>query len=184
MSSPRAPKTPEPQENPLQSTSRPASGREFGLHAEDEAALGSDRVTRLRTIRLLVMLSQHLRQHLDALYAADGITTQQAALLSIVQELGAPSFREAAEVLRSTHQNVKQLFLPLEKKGLLRVEDDPNDGRVKRLRTTAKNTRYWAKRDPVDHARVLTLFADLNEGEASQLFALLSKIYERATRSG
>lgn len=151
----------------------------FGLSDEEAAGLGADRAARVRTIRLLLVMAQHLRNMLDRLYADDGITAQQAALLSIIRERGAPTQGEAAELLGTSHQNVRQLVAVLERKGLLRVAADADDGRVRRLRGTAKNTRYWARRDPKDFERVLTLFDDLDEGEVAQLFSLLLKVFGR-----
>ncbi|MBL8721522.1 MAG: MarR family transcriptional regulator [Myxococcales bacterium] len=154
-------------------------GPRFGLDDEELHALGLDRANRIRTLRLLVVLAPHLRNLLDRLYASDGVTTQQAALLGVVRELGRPSLGAAAEVLGTSHQNVKQLVAVLERKGLLRMVVDPDDRRVRRLETTPKNRRYWARRDPDDHARLLTLFADLDEAEAEQLFRSLLCVFER-----
>ncbi len=151
----------------------------FGLSDEEAAQLGADRATRVRTLRMLLMTAQHLRNALDRMYADDGITTQQAALLSVVRECGAPTQGEAAEMLGTSHQNVRQLIAVLERKGLLRVEADADDRRVRRLRTTAKNKRYWARRDPGDLAEVLKVFDDLDEREAAQLFSLLLKVFGR-----
>lgn len=151
----------------------------FGVSDDEAARLGPDRATRVRTLRLLLVMAQHLRSFLDRLYADDGITTQQAALLTVVRELGGPTQGEAAEVLGTSHQNVKQLIAALERKGFLRVEVDPEDRRARRLRDTAKSRRYWAHRDPGDFDRVLTLFDDLDAREAAQLFALLLKVFGR-----
>lgn len=155
------------------------AGPRFGLDDDELRALGLDRANRIRTLRLLVVIAPHLRNLLDQLYAGDGVTSQQAALLSVVRELGTPSLGAAAKVLGTSHQNVKQLVAVLERKGLLRVVVDPSDRRVRRLETTAANRRYWARRDPDDHARLLALFADLDEREAEQLFRSLVRVFER-----
>lgn len=155
----------------------------FGLSEEEAAQLGADRATRVRTLRLLLVTAQHLRSALDRRYADDGITTQQAALLSVVRERGAPTQGEAAELLGTSHQNVRQLIAVLERKGHLRVEPDAEDRRVRRLRVTAKSRRYWARRDPSDLAEVLKLLDDLDEREAAQLFSALLKVFGRLRAS-
>ncbi|MBK7402378.1 MAG: MarR family transcriptional regulator [Myxococcales bacterium] len=159
-------------------------GPRFGLDDDELRTLGLDRANRIRTLRLLVVIAPHLRNLLDRLYASDGVTTQQAALLGVVRELGTPSLGAAARVLGTSHQNVKQLVAVLERKGLLRVAVDPSDRRVRRLETTAENRRYWARRDPDDHARLLTLFADLDAVEAEHLFRSLVRVFERLKALG
>ena len=52
--------------------------------------------------------AQRLRYLMDERMRADGLTTQQAALLTVVIALGRPSLTEAAAALGTTHQNVAQ----------------------------------------------------------------------------
>jgi hypothetical protein len=71
-----------------------------GVHAlgldEDEAARpGPDHATRIRTFRLIVLLAQELRTLMDQLLRADGLTTQQAALIAVVEATGAPSLSQS-----------------------------------------------------------------------------------------
>ena len=152
---------------------RPGS---YGFSPEEEEALGADVVVRLKTYRLLVVVANGLRTLTDRLFAEDGLTTQQAALLTVAKAHGAPSFSECATVLATSHQNVKQLALALERKGFLRIVKDREDGRVRRLVATAKNDRYWAARNPSDHEEVLRAFARLSPAEARTLFRLLRKV--------
>lgn len=141
--------------------------------------MGADRAQRIRTIRLLFVLSQRLRNILDRMLADAGLTAQQAAVLTAVRSGGAPSFKEVAEAIGTSHQNVKQLAVALERKGFLTIRPDPQDRRARRLQATAKNHRYWAARDPRDHDELLELFSDLNRAEAKKLFELLDRVYGR-----
>lgn len=145
--------------------------------------MGSDRALRIRTIRLLFVLSQRLRNVLDRVLADSGLTAQQAAVLTAVRSRGAPSFKEVAEAIGTSHQNVKQLAVALERKGFLTISPDPHDRRARRLQATAKNHRYWAARDPRDHDELLELFADLNRAEAKALFELLDRVYGRVLQA-
>jgi DNA-binding MarR family transcriptional regulator len=152
----------------------------LGLSALDAARLGDDGALRVRTFRLIVLLAQELRTLMDQLLRGDGLTTQQAALITVVDMLGTPSLSQAATALGSTHQNVRQLADALGRKGFLQVSTDKRDGRVRRLRTTDKSRSYWAERSAGDQEQVLTWFADLAPDEAQRLFELLMKVEKRA----
>jgi hypothetical protein len=93
----------------------------LGLTDEDAARLGEDGAVRVRTFRLIVVVAQELRTLMDQLLRADGLTTQQAALITVVDLLGAPSLSQAATALGTTHQNARQLADALERKGFLQI---------------------------------------------------------------
>jgi DNA-binding MarR family transcriptional regulator len=152
----------------------------MGLTEQDAVRLGEDGAVRVRTFRLIVLVAQELRTLMDQLLRGDGLTTQQAALITVVDMLGTPSLSQAAAALGSTHQNVRQLADVLVRKGFAEVSTDENDARVRRLRTTAKSRGYWEDRSAADQDRVLTWFADLTPGEARMLFELLVKVERRA----
>jgi DNA-binding MarR family transcriptional regulator len=152
----------------------------LGLSEVDAARLGEDGAVRVRTFRLIVLLSQELRTLMDQLLRGDGLTTQQAALITVVDMLGTPSLSQAAAALGSTHQNVRQLADALGRKGFLQVSTDESDARVRRLCTTDKSRSYWAERSAADQQQVLTWFADLDPDEARRLFELLTKVETRA----
>lgn len=123
--------------------------------------------------RLLFTVSARLRARMDRLLAP--ITTQQAAVLTVIGA-GAPSVSEVAGALSTTHQNVKQVARALERKGFVRIEGDPRDGRVRRLVATEKSARHWAQRDPGDHAQTAAWFDALAPGELTALVATLRKL--------
>jgi len=152
----------------------------LGLSDVDAVRLGEDGAVRVRTFRLIVLLAQELRTLMDQLLRGDGLTTQQAALITVVDMLGTPSLTQAATALGSTHQNVRQLADALDRKGFIQVGADEIDARVRRLRTTDKSRRYWAQRSAADQEEVLTWFTDLTTDEARRLFELLRKVEKRA----
>ncbi|HKP63571.1 MAG TPA: MarR family transcriptional regulator [Polyangiales bacterium] len=157
-------------------STRPEARPLAGLSAEDADALGPERAAQVRSFRLILMIAQQLRYLTDQLYRADGLTTQQATLLSVVRALGQPSLSEAAASMLTSHQNAKQLVTSLVGKGFLRLTADREDARVKRLQTTPKNERHWAARDPHDFQRVGEWFGTLSTEEARQLCDLLAKL--------
>jgi DNA-binding MarR family transcriptional regulator len=152
----------------------------LGLPDEDAARLGEDGAVRVRTFRLIVLVAQELRTLMDQLLRGDGLTTQQAAMIIVVDLLGTPSLSQAAAALGTTHQNARQLADALQRKGFLQISTDQADARVRRLSTTAKSTSYWRDRSAADQQQVLDWFGDLTPAEAQTLFDLLAKVEHRA----
>lgn len=130
----------------------------------------------VRAFRLALLLGQRLRHLMDERLRVDGLTTQQAALITAVTMLGGPSLTKVANCLGTTHQNAAQLVAALERKGFLRVEPDPTDRRRKRLIATDTNTEYWRGRDAGDHEAVGQWFAGLEPDELETFVRLAVKV--------
>lgn len=133
-------------------------------------------VPAVQAFRTVLMLAQRLRYLMDDRLREDGLTTQQAALVTAVAALGRPSLKEAAAVLSTTHQNIAQLAAALERKGMLRSVPDPGDGRRRLLETTELNEDYWRRRNEADHAAVEEWFGTLSLDEQVTLCALTSRV--------
>lgn len=108
----------------------------------------------------------------------DDLTTKQWQLIAVTGKYFTypPSVSEVAEVLSTTHQNVKQIALKLQEKGLISIEKDEKDKRVLRLRTTEKNRRYWESKSSEDVAFISALFYEMTDKEIQDLFFLLNKV--------
>jgi DNA-binding MarR family transcriptional regulator len=152
---------------------------QLGLGPAEAAALGADRATRIRTFRLILVVAQQLRARMDERLRTDGLTTQQAVLITVIAALGRPSLSEAAATLGTTHQNAKQVAAALERKGFVRFVADRNDRRVRRLVVTARSRKYWQRRDPVDFQQVFEWFDGHDGEEMTRLFQLLARVAER-----
>ena len=147
----------------------------MGLTAEEATALGQDAANRIRAFRLILLLAQELRMVMDQFLREDGLTTRQATLITVIDSLGEPSIKQAADALGTTHQNVKQLASSLQRKQFIRIVHDPSDRRIRRLVTTDKSRTTWQRRGTRDQQRVLEWFAELSDKEARTLFDLLLK---------
>jgi MarR family transcriptional regulator, transcriptional regulator for hemolysin len=145
----------------------------FGLGAESELA------PPIRAFRTALMLGQKLRNEMDERLRSDGLTTQQAALITAVKAMGKPSLAEAAAALGSTHQNVAQIVAALQRKELLQVEPDPTDKRRKLLSATNHSASYWRERDAGDFAAVADWFADLSPAELETFCELSERVLAR-----
>lgn len=155
----------------------------LGLSEDEAAQLGSDGSARIRSFRLIVLLAQELRTLMDQRLRADGLTTQQAALITVVEAIGEPSLSQAAVALGTTHQNLKQIADALTRKGFLRITQDKTDGRIRRLNATQKSRRYWQHRSPSDQQAVLDWFSTLSAKDAQTLFRLLLRLESNVRRT-
>lgn len=149
---------------------------------QDEAAAifdlgpGSGLPPAVRAFRAVVLLGERLHYLMDERLRADGLTTKQAALLTVVIALDRPTLTEAAAALHTTHQNVAQLVAPLERKGFLRVETDPTDRRRRRLAVTEVSNEYWLRRDDADETAAAEWFATLSLTELTTLLELTERL--------
>ncbi len=110
--------------------------------------------------------------------AEDKITTKQWLMMIIIENAfdHDPSMQEVADALSTTHQNVKQLAVRLEARGFMKIERDPTNRRILRLRTTDECRKYWEKRSSEDTESIISLFKGLNDEEISSLFKIVMKL--------
>lgn len=82
---------------------------------------------------------------LDRVLNKYNITSKQWFLLLILFNLFEypPTIKEVAKEMGSSHQNVKQVALKLEEKGMLKLEKDQKDKRVTRLIATEESYDFW-----------------------------------------
>lgn len=110
------------------------------------------------------------------------ITQKQESLLFTVEYAFPdypPTLNELAEFMGSSHQNIKQIVLRLQKKGYLYLEQDKTDKRKRRIRLTEKyenNKDFFARRF---EGFVDNVFKDINESDISIAKNILEKIAER-----
>jgi DNA-binding MarR family transcriptional regulator len=86
----------------------------------------------------LFVTANLLETLLDRAFASYGITVKQWLLLITITSLfrEPPSVKQVAGAMGTSHQNVKQVALNLEKRGYLRLVKYAKDARVTRLVTT------------------------------------------------
>ena len=58
-----------------------------------------------------------------------------------------PTLNDLSEVMGSSHQNVKQILLKLERKGFVSMMNDENDKRKQRFKVTEKCRRFMEEND-------------------------------------
>ncbi|MBP3618003.1 MAG: MarR family transcriptional regulator [Lachnospiraceae bacterium] len=127
---------------------------------------------------LLFALQNRLQAVGDTFY--EEITCKQFFLMACMNlfQGEAPTVQDLAQVMGSSHQNVKQILNKLEQKGFLKVEPDEEDRRKLRISLTEyaalTGEKYRAKEDEF----MTGLFDGVAEEEAKQAFLTLSKMEE------
>ena len=69
-----------------------------------------------------------------------------------------PTVKELAEIMGSSHQNVKQILLKLEKKGFVHIAADKNDKRKQRIELTDYCREFCAKNDEMTTVAIGKMF--------------------------
>lgn len=69
-----------------------------------------------------------------------------------------PTVKELAEIMGSSHQNVKQILLKLEKKGFVHIASDKNDKRKQRIELTDYCREFCAKNDEMTTVAIGKMF--------------------------
>lgn len=106
------------------------------------------------------------------------ITTKQWFLSVIIDNLfdNPPTMKEVANEMGSSHQNVKQVALKLEQKGLLVLEKDKKDARTTRLKLTENSYDFWKMIKEEGAVFTETLFKDIGKGELAITRRVINKM--------
>ena len=145
------------------------------LTPEELRAAGDGRDA-VRCFRLILYLGQRLRYLADRRLRGQGLTSQQGFLLTVVRMRGRPTLGEVAAAMSTTHQNVKQIAVALERKGMVRFVADEGDARIRRLAPTEAGERGWEDRKAGDFAAIADWFAGLSADEQESMAGLLARL--------
>lgn len=106
------------------------------------------------------------------------ITFKQWFLTIVVENTfdSPPTIKEAAKAMGTSHQNVKQIALKLEKKGLIALEKDKKDGRVTRIRLTDLNDQLSEKIQEKAAIFTDTLFSGISAAEMAKARTVLYRM--------
>lgn len=107
-----------------------------------------------------------------------GITTKQWFLSVIIEKLfdEPPTMKEVAREMGSSHQNVKQVALKLEQKGLLILQKDKKDARVTRLKLSENSYDFWTKIRGEGTSFTQALFKGIEEDELKVARRVMQKM--------
>ncbi len=85
------------------------------------------------------------------------------AIICINMCKSSPTVKELAEIMGSSHQNVKQILLKLEKKGFVRITVDEKDKRKQRIVLTDYCREFCEKNDELSMNTMRKLFAGVSQ---------------------
>lgn len=127
---------------------------------------------------LLLILSNKMNTLLEREFKEFGVTTTQWFLSETINSLfdSPPTLKEVAGAMGSSHQNVKQMALKLQDKGLLALEKDKRDARVTRLRMTEQSRRFWKQTDPKGTVFRERMFKEMDVEDIQRTRHLLEKL--------
>jgi DNA-binding MarR family transcriptional regulator len=131
----------------------------------------------VETFERLLNLSHQVELAMDRMLRRDDLTAKQFQMIAIIDKRFAspPSITELAEQMGTTHQNVKQLALQLERRGYVGIFRDEKDKRIWRVRLTERNAAYWQERAPEHMRFMMDLFASLDDRELAEFHDSLEK---------
>ena len=116
-----------------------------------------------------------LARRFDRLFAGLGITNGQFSMMVALSGQWRPKLSELAQFLAMDQATMTAAVKTLERRGLMTLTADPEDGRIRRPQLTAEGARVTAEAAPMWKAEHAKLALEL-EGQARAIAALLSKI--------
>ena len=87
-----------------------------------------------------------------------------------------PTINELSEVLGSSHQNVKQILLKLEKKGFIKFVTDSNDKRKQRIILTKECMDFCEKNNSNSFKVINIMFKNVSEKDLKTTINTIMKI--------
>ncbi|MDD6037738.1 MAG: MarR family transcriptional regulator [bacterium] len=87
-----------------------------------------------------------------------------------------PTLNELADIMGSSHQNVKQILLKLSKKGFVQIVPDEKDRRKQRVIVTDKCRAFCNDSDEKSHQLINQIFRDIPEEELAITIKTISQM--------
>ena len=87
-----------------------------------------------------------------------------------------PTVKELAEIMGSSHQNVKQILLKLEKKGFVYITVDEKDKRKQRIELTGYCREFCDKNDEMSANIMKKMFAGVSEEQLQMTIQTIIQI--------
>ena len=126
----------------------------------------------------LLMIANRMDTLLTRELKEFGVTTKQWFLSVTIENVfdRPPTMKALARTMGSSHQNIKQVAMKLQQKGLLRLEKDDKDARVTRLRLTEESHELGRKSESKGEVFINKMFEDIDDHELAVAKAVLQKM--------
>ncbi len=127
---------------------------------------------------LLLIISNKMNTLLERELKEFDVTTKQWFMSETINSLfdSSPTLKEVAAAMGSSHQNVKQVAIKLQEKGLLTLEKDKKDARVTRLKMTDQSYDFWKRTDPKGSLFREKMFKEMDINDIARTRHLLEKL--------
>ena len=89
-----------------------------------------------------------------------------------------PTVKELAEIMGSSHQNVKQILLKLEKKGFVKITVDENDKRKQRIELTEYCREFCEKNEEMSSNIMGKMFEGVSDEQLKGTIQTIIQIEE------
>ena len=89
-----------------------------------------------------------------------------------------PTVKELAEIMGSSHQNVKQILLKLEKKGFVKITVDENDKRKQRIELTEYCREFCEKNEEMSSNIMGKMFEGVSDEQLKRTIQTIIQIEE------
>ncbi|NCD05454.1 MAG: MarR family transcriptional regulator [Spirochaetia bacterium] len=110
-------------------------------------------------------------------FKKDGLTKRQSQILLYLYELPIPpSIRELSRLLSTSHQNIKEICIKLEKANLIRFVEDIKDKRKTLIKLTLKGESKAIEANTCLKKIAAKIANHLSSDEIDQLARLLRKV--------
>lgn len=128
----------------------------------------------------MLILSNQIKAQMDKVLLPYDITSQQwmLSLIVLYGEESQRTIKQIAKQMGSSHQNVKQIALKLEKRGHIVLEKNPNDLRETLVSPTKELLPFWREVEPIGIAFMRQLFDDLKEEDLEVTNNTIQKMME------
>ena len=93
-----------------------------------------------------------------------------------------PTVKELAEIMGSSHQNVKQILLKLEKKGFVSITVDEQDKRKQRIELTPQCIEFCMNNDEKSMELLKRMFAGVSEEQLQVTIQTIIQIEDNLKR--
>lgn len=100
------------------------------------------------------------------------------AIICIDMCKSSPTVKELAEIMGSSHQNVKQMLLKLEKKGFVTIAVDVKNRRKQRIELTEYCREFCARNDEASTIIIKKMFEGISEQQLQETIQTIIQIEE------
>ncbi len=127
---------------------------------------------------LILIIANRMDTLLGREFKEYDVTTKQWFLIATIENLfdKPPTIKSVAGKMGSSHQNIKQIALKLQQKGLLKLEKDKKDARITRLKMTEQSYEFWGNLHTSGTLFMKNMFKDINREDLTISRKLLQRI--------